>query len=63
MALPHATDVIFITQTPLMTIRAFEVMVRPITECEKMLLMKKERESERRRKVAAREKHPWSITA
>ncbi|CAM4625443.1 unnamed protein product [Leuciscus chuanchicus] len=32
MALPHATDVIFITQTPLMTIRAFEVMARPITE-------------------------------
>lgn len=46
MALPHATDVIFITQIPLMTIRAFEVMARLSTECEKMFLMKKERERE-----------------
>lgn len=44
MALPHTTDVIFITQTPLMTIRAFEVMARLCTECEKMFLMKRERE-------------------
>lgn len=56
MALPHATDVIFITQIPLMTIRAFEVMARLSTECEKMFLMKKKREREKRRKVVAREK-------